>query len=79
MHTTGLSIQTSLYLVVGPIVTRLWPLLRIVLLGAKLSRHSDGLCAGRPWVDSRQGQEISPFSTASRSALGPTQYPYSVA
>jgi hypothetical protein len=38
-------------------------------------RHSDGLWAGRPGFDSRQGHEILPYSTASRPALGPTQAP----
>jgi hypothetical protein len=36
---------------------------------------SDGLRAGRQGFDSRQGQEIFLFSTASRPALGPTQPP----
>jgi hypothetical protein len=40
-----------------------------------LSRYSDGLWAGRPRFDSRQVQEILLSSTASRSALGPTQPP----
>jgi hypothetical protein len=33
------------------------------------------LWAGRPGFDFRQGQEIFVFSTASRTALGPTQPP----
>jgi hypothetical protein len=41
----------------------------------QLNRYSDGLRAGRPGFDSRQGQEIFLFSTASRSALRPTQPP----
>jgi hypothetical protein len=40
-----------------------------------LSRYNDGLRAGRPMFDSRQGQEIFLFSTASMPALGPTQPP----
>jgi hypothetical protein len=41
----------------------------------KLSLCSDGLRAGRLGFDSRQGQEISLFSTTSRLALGPTKSP----
>jgi hypothetical protein len=37
--------------------------------------YSDGLQAGRPGHDSRERQEISLFSTASRPALGPTKPP----
>jgi hypothetical protein len=36
------------------------------------SRYSDGLRAGLPGCDSRQGQDIVLFFTASRPALGPT-------
>jgi hypothetical protein len=39
----------------------------------QLSLHSDGLRAGQPGFDCRQGQEIFLYSTASRLALGPTQ------
>jgi hypothetical protein len=39
------------------------------------SRYSDGLRAGRPGRDSRQGQDIVLFFTASRPALGPTHPP----
>jgi hypothetical protein len=39
-----------------------------------LSRNSDGLRAGRPGFNSRQ-YKIFLFSTASRSAVGPTQPP----
>jgi hypothetical protein len=38
-----------------------------------LSRYSDGLPAGRLLFDSRQGQEIFLYSTASGPTLGPTQ------
>jgi hypothetical protein len=36
---------------------------------------SDGLRAGRPGFDFRQGREILLYSSASRPALGPTQPP----
>jgi hypothetical protein len=36
---------------------------------------SVGIRSGQPGVDSRQGQEIFLFSTASREALGPAQSP----
>jgi hypothetical protein len=39
------------------------------------SQDSDGLRAGRPGFDSRQGQEIFLYSTASRQVLGSTQPP----
>jgi hypothetical protein len=39
------------------------------------SRYNDGLRAGRPGFDSRQGREILLFSTVSRPALGPTRPP----
>jgi hypothetical protein len=35
----------------------------------------DGLGAGHPGFDSRQGQVIFLYSTASRPVLGPTQPP----
>jgi hypothetical protein len=38
-------------------------------------RHNDGLWAGWPRTDSRQVQENSLFSTASRPALGSAQLP----
>jgi hypothetical protein len=41
----------------------------------KLSRDSDGLCGWRPPFDSRQGQEMYFYSTASRPILGPTYRP----
>jgi hypothetical protein len=44
--------------------------------GARIiSWYSDGLQAGWPGFNSRQGQEIFLYSTASRLALGPTQLP----
>jgi hypothetical protein len=39
----------------------------------QVSRYSDGLLAGQPGFYSCQGQEIFPYSTASRPALGPNQ------
>jgi hypothetical protein len=39
------------------------------------SRYRDGLRAGRPRFDSRQGQDIFLLSTASRPILGPTHPP----
>jgi hypothetical protein len=38
----------------------------------QLSRYSDGLQAGQPAFNSRQGQEIFFYFTASRQALWPT-------
>jgi hypothetical protein len=40
-----------------------------------LSRYSDGLRAGRPGFDSRQGQELFIYSTASNLAFGPAKLP----
>jgi hypothetical protein len=40
----------------------------------QLSRYCDGLEAERPWFDFHQEQEIFLYSTASRLALGPTQW-----
>jgi hypothetical protein len=39
------------------------------------SRYSDGLRAGRPALDSRQGQKICLYATASRPVLVPTEPP----
>jgi hypothetical protein len=41
----------------------------------QLSQYSDGLRATGSGFDSRQGNEIFVYSTASRPALGPTQPP----
>jgi hypothetical protein len=41
----------------------------------QLSQYSDGLQAGQPGFNSLKGQEISPYSTASKPALGPNQSP----
>jgi hypothetical protein len=38
-------------------------------------RYSDGLQAGRPGLDSPQGQEMFLYSIVSRQALGPIQLP----
>jgi hypothetical protein len=44
-------------------------------LVGKWGRYNDGLRAGRPGLDSRLGQDIFLYSTASRLALRPTQHP----
>jgi hypothetical protein len=40
-----------------------------------ITKYSDGLRAGWPGFDSRQGAKVSLHSTASRPVLGPTQPP----
>jgi hypothetical protein len=46
------------------------------ITGAELlSRCSNGLRDGRPTFDSWQGQEIFPFTIASRPVMGPIQPP----
>jgi hypothetical protein len=47
----------------------------IELLQDMWSQYSSVDLPGRPGFDSRQGQEIFLFSTASRPTLGPTQLP----
>jgi hypothetical protein len=39
------------------------------------SQYSVWLRTGRPGFDPRQGQRIFPFTSSSRTALGPTQPP----
>jgi hypothetical protein len=50
--------------------------LKLILFTCKqLSRYGDGLWAGRPGLNFRQGKEVCFYSTASRRALGSTQPP----
>jgi hypothetical protein len=43
--------------------------------GAGITQNSDGLRTGQPGFDAWQGQEIFPYCTAFRPALGPTKSP----
>jgi hypothetical protein len=47
----------------------------MIINGKHVIMYSDGLRSGRPGFDSRQGQQIVLFSTASSPSLGPTQPP----
>jgi hypothetical protein len=62
----------------GPIFLRIFCSQKLKFYSYELgqiSPYSDRLQDGRQGFDSRQGQEIFLYSTASRPALGPTQPP----